>query len=87
MDKEESDKLGSKCGSVGTFGTGLGGLLRGIGFTVGVTLSAYESYNGDRSSLDLSNKNIGETDTGGDVCAKCTGNINIFIVSQISAES
>ena len=46
-DKEESDKLGSESGSAGTFGTGLGGLFSDVGFPLGVTLSAYESCNGD----------------------------------------
>ena len=35
-DKEESDKLGSESGSVGTFGAGFDGLLRIVGFPLGV---------------------------------------------------
>ena len=52
-DKEEYDKLGSESGSAGTLGTGLGGLLRGVRFTLGVTLSANKSCGGDWGSLAL----------------------------------
>ena len=50
-DKLEYDELVSKYGSAGTFGTGLGGLLRGVGLSLGVTLSAGESCDSDRGSL------------------------------------
>ena len=36
FDEEEYDKLRSESGSAGTFGTGLGGLLHGLGFPLGV---------------------------------------------------
>ena len=51
FDKEEYDKLGHKSGSAGTFGTGLGGLLHGIGLTVGATIFSDESCDGDGGSL------------------------------------
>ena len=50
-EKEESEKLGSESASAGTFGTGLSGLLCGIGLTWGVTLSDIYSCNGDGVSL------------------------------------
>ena len=50
-DEEESDKLGSEYGSVGAFSTGLGGLLCVVGFPLSVTISAYESCDGDQVSL------------------------------------
>ena len=37
--EEESEKLGSVSGLIGTCGTGLGGLLHGVEFPVGVTLA------------------------------------------------
>ena len=40
--EEEYDKLGSESGSFCTCGTGLGGLLHDIEFTVGVTLAGYD---------------------------------------------
>ena len=49
--EEEPDEPGSESGSAGTFGTGLGGLLRGVEITLGVTISADESCNGDAGSL------------------------------------
>ena len=49
--KEYSDKLGSESGSAGTFGTGLGGLLRVVGFPLGATLYDYELFDGDGGSL------------------------------------
>ena len=52
-DEEESDKLGPESGPAGTLVTGLGGLLYGLGFNLGVTLSADESYGGDGGSLAL----------------------------------
>ena len=51
--KEEYDELGSESGLAGTFGNGLGRLLRGLGIPLGVTLSADESYDGDGGSLAL----------------------------------
>ena len=36
-DEEEYDKLGSESRSAGTFSAGFGGLLRGVGFPLGVT--------------------------------------------------
>ena len=47
----KSDKLGSESGSSVTFGTRLGGLLHGVGLTLGVTLSADESCNSYGGSL------------------------------------
>ena len=41
--KKETDELGSESGSDGTFGTVLGGFLRGVGLTLGVMFSA-DSY-------------------------------------------
>ena len=52
-DEEEYDRLGSESGSAGTFGTGLGGLPRGLGFPLGVTLSADESCGDGRGSLAI----------------------------------
>ena len=49
--KEESDGLVYESGSGGTFGTGLGGLLRCTGFPLGGTLSDYESCDGDGGSI------------------------------------
>ena len=40
--EEEYDKFGYEFGSADTFGTGLGGLFRGVGLSLGVTLSADE---------------------------------------------
>ena len=37
-DEEESDKLGSESESAGTYGNGLGGLLRVVGLALGVML-------------------------------------------------
>ena len=54
----ESNKLGSKSGSSGTLWTGLGGLLCGGGFTLGVTLSADESCDGDGGSLAIPYKKL-----------------------------
>ena len=51
LDEEEYDKLGSEYCSYSTFGTGLGGFLRGLGFPLGITVSADESYDGDQGSL------------------------------------
>ena len=50
-DKEEYDELGSESGSDGKFGTVLGGLLRGVGLPLCVTLSADDSCDGDGGSL------------------------------------
>ena len=52
-DKEEYDKLGSESGSACTHSTGLGGLLCGLGINLGVTISADESWDGDRGSFAL----------------------------------
>ena len=35
------------------FGTVLGGLLRGVGFTLGVAVSSDESFDGYRGSLSI----------------------------------
>ena len=86
-DKEEYDELGSESGSAGTFGTRLGGLLRGGGFPLGVTLHDDESCGGDGGLLALSYKNMGESGTGGGVCTKCNDDINIFSIAQILSES
>ena len=52
-DKEESDKPGSESGSDSKFGTVLGGLLCGVGFPLGVTLSADKSWNDYERSLSF----------------------------------
>ena len=49
--EEESDKLGSESESAGTFSAKFGGLLCGVGFPLGVTISAYESCDGDGGPL------------------------------------
>ena len=81
-DEDEFDKLGSEYGSNGTYSTGLGGLLCSLGFLLGVNLSDDGSYDSDGGSLALPYKSIGEARTG-----ECTGNANIFSITQISAES
>ena len=81
-DEEKYDELGSESRSAGTSGTRLGGFLRGLGFPLGVTISADESCNGNRVSLALTYKNIGEAFTG-----ECTGNASIFSIAQILVES
>ena len=53
FNKEKSDKLRSKYGSGGMFSTGLGGLLHGVGFPLGVTLSDDDSCDGDGGSLSV----------------------------------
>ena len=50
-DKEEYDKIGYGSWSDGMFSTGLGGFLCGVGFPLGVRLSADESFSGDGGSL------------------------------------
>ena len=50
-DEEDYDELGSESGSSGTFGTILGALLRGVEFSLGVTLSDAESCDGNGGSL------------------------------------
>ena len=50
-DKEEYEELGYGSGLADTFGTGLGGLLRGVGLPLGVTLSADESCGVEWGSL------------------------------------
>ena len=69
------------------FGTGLGGLLHGVGFTLGVSLSTYESCDGDGGSLAIPLKNIGEAGIREGVCTKCPGDFNIFYIAVISYES
>ena len=53
-DKEESGKLGSEPGLLGMFGNGLGGLSHGLGFTLGVTISSYDSCDCERGLISLS---------------------------------
>ena len=62
--------------------TVLGGFLRVLGITLGVTLSDDESCDGYRGSLALGYENIGEADTG-----ECTGAENIFSIARILDES
>ena len=47
------DGLVSESGSTGTYNTVLGGLSRGLGITLGVTLSADNSCDDDGGSLSL----------------------------------
>ena len=51
LKKEEYDEPGSESGSAGTFVTILGGLLHGVGLTLGITFYADEFFNGDGGSL------------------------------------
>ena len=53
-DKEKYEELGSESSSAFLFGAGLGGLLYGIGLTLGATLAGDGggSWNGDGGSLD-----------------------------------
>ena len=51
LTKNNLKNLGSESRSDGTFGTGLGGLLHGLGFTLGVTRYASESCGGEGGSL------------------------------------
>ena len=46
-DEEESEKIGSASESADTFGNELGGLLRGIGLPLDVTLYDDETCDGD----------------------------------------
>ena len=55
-DQEESEKLGSESGSARTYGTRLGGFLRGLGFPLGVMVSTDESRNGDGGLLKFPTK-------------------------------
>ena len=64
-----------------------GQLLSGLVFLLGVMLSADESCNGDRGSIALPYKHIGEMGTVGGVCIKCTDTVNICYIAQVSAES
>ena len=52
-DEEQFDKPGSESWSDGTFSTRLGGLLRGLWVTLGVTLSDNDPCGGDGGSLAL----------------------------------
>ena len=61
--------------------------MRGLVFPLGVTLSDYESYDGDGGSLSVPLKIIGGLVTGEFLCTKFTGDINIFSISRISAGS
>ena len=63
------------------YGTVLGGLSRGLGFILGVTLSVYESCDGDGGLLAISYKSIGEACT-----IEHTENANIFSISIILDE-
>ena len=62
--------------------TVLGGLLRVLWITLGVTLSDDIPCDGDRGSLALGYENIGEADTG-----ECTRADKIFSIARISDES
>ena len=50
-DKEEYEKIVSASRSAGTFGTGLCGLLCGIGLPLGVMICADDSCDGDGGSI------------------------------------
>ena len=63
-DEEEYGALGSEYGSASTYGTVLGGFLRGLGFPLGVKLSADESCDGVVGSLALPELNIDVACTG-----------------------
>ena len=52
-DEEEYDKPGSESVSSSTFGTILVGLLHGVGFTLGVTISPDESCDDYQGSLAI----------------------------------
>ena len=52
-DKSEYDKLGPESAPAGTFGTGLGGLLRGGVSNLCVTFYDDESCDGDQGSLAI----------------------------------
>ena len=78
----ESDKLGSESRSAGTFGNGLGGLLCGKVFPLGVTIYDDESCGGDGGPLALPLVNIRK------LCIlECTSDANILSIVQISSES
>ena len=62
-DEGEYGKLGSESVSAGMYGTGLGGLLRGLGFPLGVTLFSDQSCDGDGGSLVFPYKNVGDVCT------------------------
>ena len=51
FNEEESDKLGYESWSSNTYSTRLGGLLRGLGIPLGVTLTDDESFGSDGGSL------------------------------------
>ena len=84
--EEESDKLGSESRQYNMYGTGLGGLLCGLVFTLGFTLNDDESCDGNRGSLALPCQNIGEACTRACTGA-CTGDANIFYIAKIFSES
>ena len=78
-DKEKYDRLGYESGSYGTFITGFGRLLRGVGLYLGVFISADKSCDGDGGSHDfLFVKKIRGVGTGDD---------NIFSNARIFFES
>ena len=52
-DEEKSDKIGSESVSSSKLGTVLGGLLRGVELSLGVTLYADGLFNCDGGSLTL----------------------------------
>ena len=68
----------SESGSAGKYSTGLGGLSRGLGVYLGVTLSSGESCDIGGYSLALPYENIGEEDT-----IECTYDANIFSFAWI----
>ena len=69
------------------FGTGLGGLLCGLGFPLGVMISYDESCGGNGGSLTFPFVNICGAGTGGGVCTKCTDNNSISSISYKSTKS
>ena len=57
-------------------------MSRGLGLTLDVTLSSDESYDVNGGSLTLTYENICEA-----ITVECTGDVYIFSIAQISAES
>ena len=63
----------SESGSAGMYSTGLGGLSRGLGIYLDVTISSGEPCDIGGGSLALPYENIGEEGT-----VECTKHTNIF---------